>query len=105
MAQKIHAAGAVFVVLAVPERAQVLMLREHNLPSGIDPYAFSRRLSQIAAKNDIAFVDGLDSFARVADPEKLFYVVDGHATPLAHQLMGESLAHKLMKIAHQAGHR
>lgn len=102
MADKIHAAGAAFLVIAVPERAQVLMLRKHDLPAGIDPYAFTRAISVIAKKHGILFVDGLKAFATAKDPEKLFYVVDGHATPLAHRIMGDSIAGEL--AAHRSQH-
>jgi hypothetical protein len=95
MADKIHAAGAAFLVIAVPERAQVLMLHQHELPAGIDPYAFSREIRSIANKHGILFVDGLKAFSTCQEPEKLFYVVDGHATPPAHRIMGESIAHEL----------
>lgn len=97
MAKTFRAAGVTFLVIAVPERAQVLMLHQRDLPSGIDPYAFTRELSVIAAKHGILFVDGLKVFAKTPDPDKLFYIVDGHATPLAHQLMGESIASALSR--------
>ena len=96
MCAKIRAAGATFLVIGVPERAQVLMLRQHDLPPGIDPRAFTRELSRIAAKYGISFVDGLDALSRFPDPEKLFYVVDGHPTPLAHRILGAAAARELM---------
>lgn len=95
MADKIHAAGAEFLVIGVPERAQVLMAGRHNLPPGVDPYAFTREISIIAKRHGILFVDGLKVFSTAKDREKLFYVVDGHATPIAHRLMGDSIAAKL----------
>ena len=105
MAQKIHAAGATFLLVAVPERAQVLMLRDRTLPPGVDPYAFTRELSSMAAKHGILFVDGLKAFAGCQDPEKLFYVVDGHPTPLAHKILGEAAAHELAEAADPARHK
>jgi hypothetical protein len=104
MARKIHAAGARFLVVAVPERAQVLMLRDPNLPPGIDPYAFTRELSHMAGKHGILFVDGLKAFAGCRDPESLFYVVDGHPTPLAHKILGEAAARELIEAPASPGH-
>lgn len=101
MAQRLHGAGVEFVVVAVPERAQVLMLHQHNLPPGIDPFAFTREMSLIARKHGILFVDGLKALSQVSDPEKLFYVVDGHATPAAHRILGESIANKLIDLTDQ----
>lgn len=102
MAQKTNSDGVAFLVLAVPERAQVLMLHRRDLPAGVDPYAFTREISRICAKHGIPYVDGLKAFSHVPDPEKLFYVVDGHATPLAHRIMGESIARKLIAITAEA---
>lgn len=99
MAERIHAAGVAFLVVAVPERAQVLMVHKRDLPPGIDPFAFTREISKIASRHDILFVDALKAFANAPEPEKLFYVVDGHATPLAHQIMGESIASELERAA------
>ncbi len=99
MAGQIRTAGASFLVLAVPERAQLLMLRRHDLPSGVDPYAFTRQLSMSAREHGILFVDGLKVLAAAPDPERLFYVVDGHATPLAHRLLGQGVAAELERSA------
>lgn len=101
MAAKSRAAGALFVVLAVPERAQVLMLHHNDLPPGVDPSAFTREISLICARRHIAFVDGLKAFKTAPDPEKLFYVVDGHATPLAHRIMGDSIAGAIASVTKQ----
>ena len=94
MASRIQAAGVQFVVVAVPERAQMMMLGAHDLPHGVDPYAFQRRLGDIAAKHNITFVDAMDAF-RHTDPSQLFYVVDGHPTPTAHRLLAHAIAARL----------
>ena len=101
MAAEFHSAGVPFLVLAVPERAQALMLTTPNLPANVDPYAFDRRISQIAAQYGILYVDGLKALAQVPKPDRLFFVVDGHPTPEAHVLMGQAIARKLIaaKIA------
>jgi hypothetical protein len=94
MARKIRAAGIRFVVVAVPERAQMLMLGAHDLPPGVDPTAFQRRVAEIAAKHGIEFVDAAQEFKTV-DVSQLFYVVDGHPTPVAHRLLAQAIAAKL----------
>jgi hypothetical protein len=96
MATKIHAAGVPFVLIGIPERAQTLMLGLHDLPAGVDAYAFTRRLSEIAAKHGIIYVDALKVFEKSASRENLFYVVDGHPTAEAQELMGQAIARKLM---------
>ena len=95
MAKKIHAAGIPFLLVGIPERAQVLMLKAPQLPAGVDPYAFTRELAQIATKHGIVYVDGLKILRKDPDPEQLFYVVDGHPTPHAHQLLGKAAAQAL----------
>ncbi len=105
MAEKLHAAGTEFLVIGVPERAQVLMLHQHDLPPGVDEYAFTRELSLIAQKHGVLFVDGLKVFSKAPDPDKLFYIVDGHVTPLAHRMMGEAIAEELAMHAAPAARR
>ena len=95
MANKIHAAGIPFLLVGIPERAQVLMLQAPRLSAGVDPYAFTRELSQIARKHGMLYVDGLKVLSGDPDPEQLFYVVDGHPTPKAHALLGKAAARAL----------
>ena len=95
MARKIHAAGIPFLLVGIPERAQVLMLKAPRLPAGVDPYAFTHELSQIARKHGMLYVDGLKLLSKDPDPEQLFYVVDGHPTPRAHELLGKAAAQAL----------
>ena len=96
MAEKIHAAGIPFLLMGIPERAQTLMLGAHDLPAGVDPYAFTRRLSEIAAKHGIVYVDALKVFEQVPSHGPLFYVVDGHPTAEAQELMGRAMARTLI---------
>lgn len=84
MAEKNHAAGVPLALTAVPEHAQTILLNPHNRPPGIDPYAFNRKIAEIAAKHDIVFIDLFNDFARAADPNSLFYPEDGHLTPEGH---------------------
>jgi hypothetical protein len=95
MADKIHAAGVPFLLIGIPERAQTLMLGAHDLPEGVDAYAFTRRLSKIAEKHGILYVDALKVFEKAPSRADLFYVVDGHPTAEAQELMGQAIARKL----------
>jgi hypothetical protein len=101
MADRIHAAGIPFLLIGVPERAQAAMLKVPVLPPGVDPWAFTRRLSEIAARHGILYVDALKVFSHEPRPETLFYVVDGHPTPRAHELMGEAAARELLEEQHK----
>jgi hypothetical protein len=97
MADKAHAAGVPFMLIGVPERAQAMMARAPDLPAGVDPYAYDRRLSEIAARHGILYVDVLKAIAASAvDPQELFYIVDGHPTARAHAVIAEALAKELL---------
>lgn len=96
MAAKSHAAGVPFILVGVPERAQVLLLDEDHPPAGVDPWAFTRRLAQIAQGSGVLYVDGLKVFSTAPDRDDLFYVMDGHPTPEAQQLLGRAAARELM---------
>ena len=101
MSGRLHRAGIPFLVIGIPERAQVLMLQEPHLPRGVDPCAFTRELARISGRHGILYLDGLELFRRVADPETLFYVVDGHPTPTAHRILGQAAAQKLLPVLSQ----
>ena len=101
MSDRLHRAGIPFLVIGIPERAQVLMLQKSHLPRGVDPSAFTRELGRVAARHGILYLDGLDSLRRVPDPESLFYVVDGHPTPAAHRILGQAAAELLARAVHK----
>jgi hypothetical protein len=46
-----------------------------NLPAGVDPYAFTHSLQQLAAQHQMQFINTTDAFTK---PNDTFYVVDGH---------------------------
>jgi lysophospholipase L1-like esterase len=87
MAEKNHAAGVPLVLMAVPEHAQTILLNLHDRPPTIDPYAFNRKIAEIAAKHDIVFVDLFNDFANAPEPNSLFYPEDGHLTPEGHLIV------------------
>jgi len=92
MAAKTHAAGVPLILIVAPEHAQTILLGMPNLPPGVDPYAFERRIAHIAAKHGIIFVDVFREFA-AASPQvnSLFYPADGHWTPLGHSLISQAI--------------
>jgi hypothetical protein len=46
-----------------------------NLPAGVDPYAFTHSLQQLASQHQMQFINTTDAFTK---PNDKFYVVDGH---------------------------
>jgi len=98
MADKIHAAGVPFLLTVVPEHAQADLLHFPDLPPGINPYAFNKRIAAIAAKHGIVFVDVFKDFARVRDPSRLFYPADGHLTPEGHEIVSQGIVRDFMNL-------
>lgn len=92
MAAKTRVAGVPLVLLGIPERAEAAMLNAPDLPAGVDPNAFDRKLSQMAAQHGIVYLDVFDDFKRADHVEQLFYPVDGHLGPEGHVLVGRAIA-------------
>ncbi|MBV8571751.1 MAG: SGNH/GDSL hydrolase family protein [Acidobacteriaceae bacterium] len=78
MAARFRAAGVPIFLTAAPSRAEVVLLNMHPLPPGVDPYAFFKSVSGIAARHDAEYIDLLSRFQAVPRADLMFYVVDGH---------------------------
>jgi hypothetical protein len=78
MAKRAHERGVPMVLVIAPSRIQVALRPGDATSYSADPFAIGRRLGEIAARHDVAFVDTLADFARTPSPERLFYTVDGH---------------------------
>jgi DNA-binding transcriptional MocR family regulator len=97
IADQTHAAGVPFVVVPIPERAQAGLLSIGQFPQGVDPFAFDRKIAQIAASHGIVYINVIDDFKHAPDPEKFFYVVDSHLAPGGHVLVGQALARRFLR--------
>jgi GDSL-like Lipase/Acylhydrolase family len=97
MAQKCRAANVPLVLIEVPSLAQDSLLKEQNLPAGVDPYAFNERLKDISMRHGIQFVDVLDAFKSGPEPGQLYYVVDTHLNGEGHTLVSRVLVEQLIK--------
>jgi hypothetical protein len=95
MADKIHAAHLPFMLVMSTQRAQVALFDPAGRSDGVDPYAFGRRVAEIAARHDIHYLDAAQAFAAVPQPEKLFMPVDGHMSVAGHAVLGDALARRL----------
>lgn len=102
MADKIHAAGVPFILTAIPEHAQAILLGQSEVPTGVDPHAFNREISAIAAKHGITYVDIFDDFARLPRRGSLFYPADGHLAPEGHLVVSHALVKGLLDSRIQA---
>jgi hypothetical protein len=95
-AAKARAAGAAFVVIPVPSRAEAALLNSAHRPAHVDPFAFGRRLEQIAAAHGAGYVDLMEPFSRIPDAENLFLIVDGHVAAGGQKVIAAGLTHKLL---------
>ena len=97
MAQKCSASNVPLVLIEVPSLAEDSLLKEQNLPAGVDPYAFNERLKNISMRHGIQFVDVLDAFKSGPEPNQLYYVVDTHMNGEGHALVSRVLVEQLIK--------
>jgi hypothetical protein len=102
MAGKLRAAGVPLVVIPVPSRVEAALLSTRELPPHVDPFAFGRRIEMIASKHGAGYVDLMEAFSHIPDPESLFYVVDGHVTSDGQKVIAEYLTRKLQDGSVQA---
>ena len=64
-----------FVFIEIPTFQQVSSMGYQNLPAGVDPYAFTHSLQQLASQHQMQFINTTDAFTK---PNDTFFVVDGH---------------------------
>jgi len=96
MADTTHAAGVPFMLVLGSQRIQTALLDPKTRPAGTDPFQIGRRVAQIAAKHGIIFMDTLPAFAATAQPEQLFFPVDGHMTEAGHALFANAISQRLL---------
>lgn len=94
MASKARSAAVPMVVLIGPQPANVALINTHARP-GIDPYAFARRVTAIAARHGIPTIDPLPAMGNRSDPLSLFFIVDGHLQYAGQQILADVLDKKL----------
>jgi hypothetical protein len=92
MAKTVHAAGLDFVLLVGPQRIQAALLGNEQLGKNLDPFAFGRRITEIAERHGILVLNSLPAFAQVPGAEKLFYAVDGHLNAGGHDVLAAAVS-------------
>lgn len=96
MADKLKAAGVPFVVIPVPSRAEAALLSAAQGPPGVDPFAFGRRLEEIANTHGASYLDLMEPFSKIRNSENLFLIVDGHVAAGGQQVIATRLTRKLI---------
>ena len=64
-----------------------------NLPAGVDPYAFTHSLQELATKHQMQFINTTDAFTK---PNDTFYVVDGHMNGNGNALVARVVVEHLL---------
>jgi hypothetical protein len=95
LANAAHAAGVPLFVLWSPGLPNVLLAHSQQQYPEIDTRAFGNAIADIARRHGAFFVDPMELEASAPDPDKLFYLVDGHPTPEGHQFIAEALGRAL----------
>jgi len=97
MAVRSEAAGVPVMLVLGPQRIQASLLDPAVLPPNVDPFEIGRRLAAIAARHKVAFQDTLEGFAKMSDPDALFYAVDGHIDGAGHAVFAGSVLDRLTR--------
>ena len=82
-----------FVFIEIPTFQQVSLMGYDNLPAGVDPYAFTHSLQQLASQHQMQFINTTDAFTK---PNDTFYVVDGHMNGNGNALVARVVVEHLL---------
>ena len=82
-----------FVFIEIPTFQQVSSMGYQNLPAGVDPYAFTHSLQQLASQHQMQFINTTDAFTK---PNDAFYVVDGHMNGNGNALVARVVVEHLL---------
>jgi len=91
-------AGVPFVIVFVPQQAEIEMEAGAPKPAGVDPLAFPKALKAIALRHGAVFVDASTALRAHPDPASLYYRVDGHPSGLGQPLIGREVAHRIADL-------
>jgi len=83
------------VLLFGPQRIQAALLDPRWRPPGVDPEAIVRRVADVAQRTGAVMVDVLGNMRGIAQPELLYYPVDGHMTGAGHNELARALVEQL----------
>jgi hypothetical protein len=99
MADKAHAANIPLILVYVPQRAQVALISGTPPPPGVDPWAFSKAIGDMAARHGIIYVNTSDDFSRLKNAADLYYPVDGHPSGAGDAVIADAVVTRLTSMA------
>ncbi len=95
IAQQARSAGVPLAVAYVPGRDQAAMISAGTWPDGWDPYKLDHELRSTVTRQGEAYVDILQDFRSVPNPELDYFPVDGHLDRQGNALVASFLAKEL----------
>lgn len=98
MADQARAAHVPLVLVYVPQRAQAAMISGTPAPAGVDPWAFSRAIGDIAKRHGIVYVNTSDDFSLLKNAADLYYPVDGHPSGAGHAVIADAVVSRLVSM-------
>jgi hypothetical protein len=74
-------------MIAIPNRAEVAMIRSNARIPHMDPYIFLQRMQSTAERHGMPYIDLLPDLKNAPNAADLYYRVDGHPTGSFHELL------------------
>ena len=92
---KAQAAGVPMVGVFLPRGPQAAMISMHEWPPDDDPYKLDREVRDIVIAHGGYYIDILQDFRNLPDPEKYFFPVEGHPNAQGHKVLTQMIANQL----------
>jgi hypothetical protein len=90
-----NAAGVPLVAVLIPNRAQAAMISMGEWPAGYDPYKLDNEVRAIIESHGGIYVSILPDYRTVPNPERHYFMVDGHPDAAGHAMIAGFLAKEL----------
>jgi hypothetical protein len=96
--EQAHAAGVPLVAVMLPSRAQAAMLAMDHPPPSYDSYKLDQELRQEIVADGGIYLDVLPVYAKIPNPQRDFFPVDGHPDAQGQRVISDILANVLLPV-------
>lgn len=98
MSEVARGGNAKLVVIAIPQRIQVLLHSRADRYSELDTRALFDELARICRSLEIPYIDAFEPLTSLEHPTSLYFPVDGHLTPEGQERLGHYVADQLLRL-------